>query len=40
MNTVDKAMSSEKMYSFVAALGAFSNKAIIPVRKEGIYTCS
>jgi len=37
MNTVDKAMSSEKMYSFVAALGAFSNKAIIPVRKEGIY---
>lgn len=37
MNTVDKAMSSEKMYGFVAAFGAFSNKAIIPVRKEGIY---
>ncbi|WP_042846421.1 T6SS effector BTH_I2691 family protein, partial [Providencia rettgeri] len=37
MNTVDKAMSSEKMYGFVAALGAFSNKAIIPVRKAGSY---
>lgn len=37
MNTVDKAMSSEKMYGFVAALGAFSNKAIIPVRKAGTY---
>ncbi|SPY78744.1 T6SS effector BTH_I2691 family protein [Providencia rustigianii] len=37
MQSVDKAMSSEKVYGFAVALGAFSNKAIIPVRKEGIY---
>ncbi|WP_273827936.1 T6SS effector BTH_I2691 family protein, partial [Providencia rettgeri] len=37
MQSVDKAIISEKMYGFVAALGAFSNKAIIPVRKAGTY---